>query len=118
MKQKKNGLCPKCGRIMMNGKCLTCGYREGENKINPSMLEGCVLTEDLPETEEKRGTSMGGGHWQNTSSYPQKVVITGVNIGFFSLVRLMTQLMVAAIPAGIIAGVVWLFIIGLFRGIL
>lgn len=49
---------------------------------------------------------------------PQGVVITGIDIKFWNLVGLMVYIAIAAIPAAIIVGLVYMVVIGIMGGIL
>lgn len=43
-----------------------------------------------------------------------RVVVTSIDVGFGDLVILLFKLGLAAIPAGLLLGLIWLAIIGLF----
>ena len=43
---------------------------------------------------------------------PQRVTVTDLNISFGNMVVLMVKLAIASIPAAIILGLVWMFVVG------
>ena len=48
----------------------------------------------------------------------RRVVVSGINIPFWDLVWFLVKLSIAAIPATIIVAVIYVFIVGIFAGIL
>jgi len=91
MKEKKtaDGYCPECGRVILAdaGKCGFCGYQ---------------LTSE--EVKAAKAVVRGGWLFSREDNSVERVVITGIDIGFFSLTVFLTRLMLAAIPALIMAG--------------
>jgi hypothetical protein len=55
---------------------------------------------------------------QEKKKSQQKVVITEIDIPFTNLVSFLIKLAIAAIPAGIIVAIIWLFVSAVIFGII
>lgn len=86
-----DGFCSGCGRAILSadGKCEFCGYQ-----LPPEEIKAAKHT--------AAGMSLPISSKINTRA--ERVVITGIDINFFSLSLFLTRLMLAAIPAAILAG--------------
>ncbi len=100
-KKTADGFCPECGRAILtdDGKCGFCGHQlspEEMKAANPGAAgQGFLLSAEK-----------GDSH--------QRVVITGIDINFIPLSLFLARMMLAAIPAAILAGIVIFLLKGIF----
>ena len=93
-----------CGEIRH-----VCQYRRLREKRPPFM------TNTHPETKPEPVRAA----WEPVHSNPepvQRVIVTGIDVPFISLVALLVKLAIAAVPAAIIVSVIWMVVAAVLFG--
>lgn len=85
-----------------------------------SANERGMLVQEVQEAKDEKDLSGFTFVDQNAASRPKerRVLVSGINIPFWDLVWFLVKLSIAAIPATIIVGVIYVFVVGIFAGIL
>lgn len=98
MEYGQNGFCPKCGALMREGICTSCGY--GENGYYTPLVTPPPAT-DWRAVKEQRGMPPAGRVPQPGGAYPQDKQKKNSNAAIIVVCIIAALIMIFVIAAGI-----------------
>jgi hypothetical protein len=107
-------ICPKCGVVYAKVQARQDASVADSPGVSAKLGAGIAGAKaGIEESRQRRQEA----EWQSSlkRAAPDCVVITGVQIPFISLIWLMTKIILAALPAAVLAGLI-LFMLGSFVG--